>query len=99
MTSGLRSNPEVSIPVAAFVGTAGTSTGYLRFVKTVCVCVGKRDSNSWLMLVLCIGNAEAGALVVTEGAQGDDTTLLSCLECVSFAEVFFYNGLSHSLIF
>jgi hypothetical protein len=48
-----------------------------------------RDSNSWLVLVSDIANVEAGALVVSKGAQGDDVSLLSCLERVSYAEVFF----------
>jgi hypothetical protein len=42
------------------------------------------------MLGLGIGNGEAGALVVNEGAEDDDAALLSCLECVSYAEVFFF---------
>jgi hypothetical protein len=56
----------------------------------VCVCVGERDSNSCLMLGLGIGNGEAGALVVNEGAEDDDVALFSCLECVSYAEDFFF---------
>jgi hypothetical protein len=40
------------------------------------------------MFVLGIDNAEFGALVVSEGAQGDDTAFLSCLECVSYAGFF-----------
>jgi hypothetical protein len=71
----------------------------LRVVKSACVCVGKRDSNSWLVLVLDIGNAEAGVLVVSEGAQGDDVTLLTYLERVSYVEVFIGNNLSNSLLF
>jgi hypothetical protein len=51
------------------------------------------------MLILDIGDAEAGALVVSRGAQDDDVTLLSCLECVSYAKVFFFLDLSDSLIF
>jgi hypothetical protein len=50
------------------------------------------------MFVLVIGNAETGALVVSEGAQGNDVVLLSCLEHVSYAEVFFDNNLSNSLV-
>jgi hypothetical protein len=65
----------------------------------VCVCVGKRDSNSWLVLVLDIGNAEVGVLVVSEGAQGDDAALLTYLERVSYVEVFIGNNLSNSLLF
>jgi hypothetical protein len=61
----------------------------LRFVKTIHIYAGKRDSNSWLVLVLDIGNAEAGALVIREGVQGDDPTLLSYLERVGYMEVFF----------
>jgi hypothetical protein len=34
-TLGTRSNPEASIPVAAPIGAAGASIGYLRFVGTV----------------------------------------------------------------
>jgi hypothetical protein len=102
MTSGPRPNPEVSIPVTISVGATGASTGYLRFVKGTRVCVGKRDSNSWLVLVSDIGNAKAGALVVSDGAQGDDTALLSYLERVSYLELFcflFDNNFSNSLIF
>jgi hypothetical protein len=29
----------------------------------------KKDSNSWLMLVLGVGNAKAGALVISGGAK------------------------------
>jgi hypothetical protein len=58
-----------------------------------------RDSNSWLVLVSDIANVEAGALVVSKGAQGDDVSLLSCLERVSYAEVFFYNNLPSYFIF
>jgi hypothetical protein len=65
----------------------------------MCVCVVKRYSNPWSMLILDIGNAEAGALVVSRGAQDNDVTLLSCLECVSYAKVFFFLDLSDSLIF
>jgi hypothetical protein len=36
-TSGLRSIPEVSLPIAMSVGAAGASTGYLRSLKTVCI--------------------------------------------------------------
>jgi hypothetical protein len=88
MTSVLRSNPEVSLPIAASIGASGASTGCLRLLKTVCICVVKRDSNPWLMLVLDVGDANAGALVISGGAQDDDTALLSCLERVSYAKVF-----------
>jgi hypothetical protein len=88
MTSGSRFNPKVSLPIATYVGVAGASTGYLRFLKTVCVCVVKRDLNSWLMLVLGIRGVEAGALAISGGVQDDDAALLSCLERVSYAKVF-----------
>jgi succinylglutamate desuccinylase len=49
----------------------------------------KKDSNSWLMLILGVGNAKAGALVISGGAQGDDLALLNLLERVSYAGVIF----------
>jgi hypothetical protein len=88
MTSGLRPNPEASVPITISAGAAGASTCYLRLVKSVHFCVVKRDYNSWLVLVSDIGNAEVGALVVYEGAQGDDAALLSYLERVSYMEGF-----------
>jgi hypothetical protein len=42
------------------------------------------------MLVLGIGDVEAGALVVSGGARDDDATLLSSLEHVSYAEASFF---------
>jgi hypothetical protein len=89
MTSGPRPNSKAFVPVTVSTGAARASTCYLRLVKFVHFCVVKRVSNSWLMLVSDIGNVEAGALVVCEGAQGDDAALLSYLERVSYTEVFF----------
>jgi hypothetical protein len=97
MTLVPRSNPKVSLPITTSIGTARASASYLRFLKTVCVCVVIRDSNPWFMLVLGIGDVEASALVVSGGAQDNDMTLVSCLERVSYVKVFFY--LSDSLIF
>jgi hypothetical protein len=42
MTLVPRSNPKVSLPNVSSVGTAGASTGYLRFLKTVFICVVER---------------------------------------------------------
>jgi hypothetical protein len=42
MTSGPRSIPKVCLPIAMSVGAAGASTGYLRSLKVVCICVKKR---------------------------------------------------------
>jgi hypothetical protein len=40
-----------------------------------------------LILVLGIGGAGAGDLVVHEAVQEDDTALVDCLECVSCVKV------------
>jgi hypothetical protein len=42
-----------------------------------------------LLFASGIDNAESGALVTSEGAQGDDVALLSCLEHVSYAGFLF----------
>jgi hypothetical protein len=49
-----------------------------------------RDSNPLLMLVLDVDDANAGALVVSGSARGDDVTLLSFLEHVSYTKVFLF---------
>jgi hypothetical protein len=89
MTLVLRSNPEASLPIAASFGTGRASTSCLRLLKTMCVCLVKRYSNPWLLLVLDVGDADAGALVVSGGVRDDDVALLSYLEHVSYANVFF----------
>jgi hypothetical protein len=40
------------------------------------------------MLVLGVRNAEARALAISDGSQGDDLALLNCLERVSYTRVF-----------
>jgi hypothetical protein len=40
------------------------------------------------MLVLGVRNAEARALAISDGSQGDDLSLLNCLERVSYTRVF-----------
>jgi hypothetical protein len=42
-----------------------------------------------LLLVLGVRAADAGALVIGEGARDDDEVLLVCLEHVSYAKVIF----------
>jgi hypothetical protein len=88
-TSVPRSNPETFLHIAASLGAAGASTGCLELLEIACAFV-LRDSNPLLMLVLDVDDANVGALVVNRSARGDDVTLLSFLEHVSYAKVFLF---------
>jgi hypothetical protein len=98
MTSGPRPIPEVSLPIATSIGAGGAWTRYLRFLKN-CAFTLKTVCNPCLMLVLGAGDAGAGVLVVSVGARDDDMTLLSCLEHVSYAKVFYGNSYYYLFMF
>jgi hypothetical protein len=79
------SDPGASLHAVGPLGACGVSTGWLRLLAFIHVAL--RYSNfCCCLLILGFHATNAGALVVSVCARGDDRVLLGCLEHVSYTK-------------